>query len=259
MVFQIPYIPYSYGLQTAGVSSFDYARPYIQSTSLRWSWGTMNGSEQEQWEQGVSELPPEAMIREVIARGFRGLWIDTYGYADRTMIPVKEITTVTGHQPIASSNGRYLFFDLRGVHLPLLPTLLKSLPEPYVKSPIGAGGKCNVDSIDWKPLSGALIAVNQSSMLYLNGWVADVDKGLALPNVYIELASPNGNEFYLRGSRNERPDVAAAFKESSLMQSGFAAAAKLAGLPQGIYRIRILQLGSNRAEGCDFGAKLDVK
>jgi phosphoglycerol transferase len=259
MVFEIPYMPFASGSGPTRMGAFDQARPYLQSANLQWSWGTVNGTMQEHWAKGVSELPPEAMVRELVEKGFRGLWIDTYGYADSTTIPAKHIATLLARPPVVSSDGRYLFFDLSGASLPPVPTLQDSLPRPYKAYAIHMSGTCNVDAINWKGISGVSLQVNRLSVLRLEGWVADVDKGIALPDVYVELDGADGKQFYLHGYRTQRPDVASAFNKQSLIESGFVASGKLSNLPQGSHSIRILQLGPNGGEACDCGFKLDVK
>jgi hypothetical protein len=126
MIFQIPYTPEASHSGPGRIYSFDHARPYIQSARLQWSWGTMNGTEQAHWEQGISQLPPEGMIEELVEKGFRGLWIDTYGYDDPATMPARQITALLGRQPLASSDGRYLFFDLSGIQIPSPPSLLET-------------------------------------------------------------------------------------------------------------------------------------
>jgi hypothetical protein len=259
MIFEIPYTPFASGRGPGRMASFDQARPYIQSDSLEWSWGTVNGTEQEHWEAEVSQLPPEAMVRELVKTGFRGLWIDTYGYVDPVELPAKPITALLTRQPLASSDGRYLFFDLSGVHLPALPALQDSLPQSYREFGLRTAGQCNVDAVNWKGISGASLAVDHVSQLRLDGWVADVDKGVALPDVYVELTGAGGKRVYLHASRIGRPDVAASFSKQSLAESGFVAMGELNNLPPGHYHIRILQFGPNGGEACNFGGKLDVK
>lgn len=257
-VFEIPYTAFPSGAGPGRIAPFDHLRPYIQSNGLKWSFGTTNGRPEASWEQDVSQFPPEVMIQELVRKGFRGLWIDTYGYQDAAMVPSKAISTVLTRQPMSSSDGRYLVFDLAGVRLSDVSTIQDSLPSPY-EGRILNFGKCNVDAVDWNGIAGPSVPVSRLARLRLDGWVADVDKGVAQPDVYVEISTASNRRFYIHASRSARPDVAAAFRQPSLMQSGFVASAKVTNLPPGLYDIRILQLAPDTIEACNSGIKLDVQ
>ena len=248
MVLQIPYTEYPGTGGPGRILPYDHARPYVQSSAnLQWSWGTVTGTEESRSMQSVAQLPPDSLISEVRKKGFRGLWIDVYGYADNAPgMPAKAIAALLGQDPLASPDGRYLFFNLTSAPSLPSPPPAESSAAPFAQAPIRTGGSCYVDSIERTPL------------FHINGWMADTDTGVVLPEIYVEISATSGKRVYLHGSRLPRGDVASHFNKPSLMQSGFVASGKLDMLPPGGYRVRILQTGPGSVEACatDFHVEL---
>jgi hypothetical protein len=206
--------------------------------------------------QGIAQLPPDFVISEIQSKGFRGLWIDTYGYADNAAsMPAKAIATLLGQQPLASPDGRYLFFDLTSSHVAPAPPVEAS-SMPFTRAQIHQGGSCNVDSINDSKVPPA---VQRAVAFHIEGWMADIDSGLVQPEVYVEFSDAGGKRLYLHGSRFARGDVASHFNKPSLMQSGFAAGGKLDSLPPGSYRLRILQVGPGTVQACDANLPLELR
>ena len=261
MVFQLPYTPYPDSGGPGKILPFDHARPYLQSSGqLKWSWGTVVGTQEARSSQDISRLPPDLLISQLRKEGFRGLWIDTYGYTDDpASMPAKSVTSLTGLQPLVSPDGRFLFFDLSSAPVTHAPTLLESSALPFPFSRIQPGGKCWVDLINGTPPTRPSFGVKRPGLLHIDGWVADVDAGVALSDVYVELTGPGSRQFYLRGARYPRSDVAQQFHQPSLLQSGFSAVGELDTLPPGPYSLRILEGGPAGVKACAAAVALDVR
>ena len=260
MVFQLPYTDYPNSGGPGKLLPFDNARPYIQSSAnLQWSWGTVAGTEEARRMQAMAQLPPDSLISQLHSKGFRGLWIDTYGYTDQSSgTPAKAIAALLGREPLASPDGRYLFFDLTSSHSPPPPPPVGSSSLPFTQSQIRPGGACFVDSVNDVKVREPSVAVQRSALFHVDGWMADPNTGVALPDIYVEISDAGGTRLYLHGTRYARGDVATHFNKPSLMQSGFVASGELNTLPPGSYRVRILQAEPGAAEGCaaDFSLEL---
>jgi hypothetical protein len=113
MIFQLPYLTFPEAGQRPGkLFDYDPLRPYLHSSSLRWSYPTMRGRAGEPWVSAVSQLPSDELLREVSDFGFAGVLVDRIGYPDEG----KEIEAALGKRlgagPMVSNNGRLAFFDL---------------------------------------------------------------------------------------------------------------------------------------------------
>lgn len=76
MVYQFPYSQYLRDSKYYGWGSWGSVRLYLHSHDLRWSNGGAKNSPADDWDYFVSQLPPNAMITEVEAAGFKGFVID---------------------------------------------------------------------------------------------------------------------------------------------------------------------------------------
>jgi phosphoglycerol transferase len=111
-VFQLPYVPFPENPPVVGMSDYDHFKPYLQSSTLRWSYGAVKGRETASWQQATASLDTTEMIAALRQAGFAGVWVDRYGYADSGTAELASLQGVLG-QPMTSPDGRYAFFALR--------------------------------------------------------------------------------------------------------------------------------------------------
>ena len=76
MVYQFPYSQYLRNSEYYGWGSFGNIRLYLHSHDLHWSNGGAKNSPADDWDFFISQLPPNVMIAEVQAAGFKGFVID---------------------------------------------------------------------------------------------------------------------------------------------------------------------------------------
>ncbi|MDQ6775770.1 MAG: hypothetical protein M3071_05990, partial [Actinomycetota bacterium] len=111
-VFQLPYMPFPEVLPINNMNDYDPLRGYIHSTDLEWSYPVMEGRPAD-WDGQTVSLPVPTLVDGLIASGFRGLWIDHYGYQDGGAQIIGEAQSLLGAPPMNSPDGRFSFFDLR--------------------------------------------------------------------------------------------------------------------------------------------------
>jgi len=112
-VFQLPYVPFPENPPVFRMIDYDHIKPYLASTNIHWSYGAVKGRETAAWNERVSALPTNRMVAEIRAKGFVGIWVDRYGYADDGVAIVAQLKAATGVEPIESGDGRYVFYGLR--------------------------------------------------------------------------------------------------------------------------------------------------
>jgi hypothetical protein len=91
---------------------YDPLRGYLHSDDLYWGYGGTRGRAADWQAQVVQQATPK-MLDAITAVGFDGLWIDTLGYPNHAEEIIAEVKDETGGMPIVSSDGRFVFFDLR--------------------------------------------------------------------------------------------------------------------------------------------------
>jgi hypothetical protein len=123
MVFQLPYHGWPEAIPVNNLFSYEHARGYIHTATLRWSYGCMKGREVDEWYRRVAELVSPAhsrpaadvLLEHVVKAGFEGLILDKRGYNPaRSQVIYDSISAVLGGaRRITHADGNQVFFDLR--------------------------------------------------------------------------------------------------------------------------------------------------
>lgn len=111
MVFQLPYVPFPENPKVKHLGDYELFKGYLHSHSLRWSYGAMKGREGDIWLRDTSEKPLPEMLENVALVGFKGVYVDRFGYSEGATIEDK-LRELIGQAPLVSSNQRLVFFDL---------------------------------------------------------------------------------------------------------------------------------------------------
>ena len=113
MVFQLPATTFPEAETLNQMGDYSHLRGYIQTKTLRWSYGGIRGRRNDVWYQETAALPPDSLLKTVVAAGFRGLYLDGNGYADDGASEFAQFSqALGGDAPLLSKDGRTAFFDL---------------------------------------------------------------------------------------------------------------------------------------------------
>lgn len=82
MIFQLPAVPFPEAGRVGTMPDYEHLRPYLASSSLRYSYGQLRGSPVLRWAQHTGRLATAPMIAALEQAGFAALWIDTRAYSD---------------------------------------------------------------------------------------------------------------------------------------------------------------------------------
>ena len=113
MVFQLPYVPFPEHPPQHRLSDYDLLRPYLSTTSLRWSYGGVRTRFGDAWTKSVARLPVTELADALVFAGFRGVLVDRYGYTDGGAELDQALRPITGPAVSQSRNGRHAWYDLR--------------------------------------------------------------------------------------------------------------------------------------------------
>jgi phosphoglycerol transferase len=89
----------------------DRGRPYVHSTTYRWSWAAVSGTTAAEWNRQVASQEVPKMVHNLYHAGFSGIWVDLFGYNGQNS-PEAALTRYLD-VPHRSPDGRFLFYDMR--------------------------------------------------------------------------------------------------------------------------------------------------
>jgi phosphoglycerol transferase len=112
MIFQLPYVPFPEHPSVHRMAVYSHFRGYLHSKTLRWSYGAMKGREGDGWQRQVAGQPLPEMLKALIAAGFRGIYVDRFGYVDQGAEMEAELSKLLETGPIVSGDQRLAFFNL---------------------------------------------------------------------------------------------------------------------------------------------------
>jgi phosphoglycerol transferase len=110
-VFQLPYVPFPENPPVHRMEDYAELIGYLHSTRLRWSYGELRGPPSH-WESAVVHQPLALMLAEISAAGFRGIYLDTFGYAHGGAALIQALSRALGVRPLVSSDRRLYFFNM---------------------------------------------------------------------------------------------------------------------------------------------------
>ena len=104
MVFQIPIMEFPES-PVAGLSPYDHLRPYLFSKHLRYSFGSMKGREDTQWQRDLTSLSLADAVAKLRGMGFRAILINRNGFPDKAKGFLQSLSTLGQSQLIESPAG----------------------------------------------------------------------------------------------------------------------------------------------------------
>ncbi len=113
-ILQLPVLPFPETDPPGRMVDYDPLRAYLADDgSLRWSYGSIKGRPAADWQVRFRDhVGPIRGMPALLGLGFRGIWLDTYGYAGGDQRDITDLTQLLG-APMHSKDHRFLFWDLR--------------------------------------------------------------------------------------------------------------------------------------------------
>lgn len=111
MIYQLPYMKSFENGSVNKMADYTLYRGMLHSDTLRWSYGAGVGSENDVWNQATSELDPEAMVAELRAQGFAGIYLDRDGYEEEEALALEQaLCQAAGADAVLESEQRTLCY-----------------------------------------------------------------------------------------------------------------------------------------------------
>lgn len=112
-VYQAPYRPYPEAAPVNDLPDYEPLRPYLQSSSLRFSYGGEKGREAG-WQVFVFDRQPAQVLPLLCFAQFSAVWVDRASYGSDTAASVtSDLRATLAVTPMADATDRYEVFDIR--------------------------------------------------------------------------------------------------------------------------------------------------
>lgn len=121
MVFQLPVMkfPESWPIQQMG--DYEHFRPYLHTSSLRYSYGSDKGRAEENWQLDVERRPAPEMVAALEKIGFSAVYINRKGYADNGDALIAALQGAGRSVDLESPAGDLAYVRLTPAAHPILP------------------------------------------------------------------------------------------------------------------------------------------
>jgi hypothetical protein len=111
MIYQLPYHKYPEEGPVNDMWDYDLYVGFVHSDTLKWSYGSIKGRDEDAWNEAVSEMSYESMVSCLKEQGFAGIYIDRRAYtSDEINALESELEEIIGHAPSVSENENLSFF-----------------------------------------------------------------------------------------------------------------------------------------------------
>jgi len=112
-IYQLPYVAFPEVPPVNHLAAYDQARGYLDSKTLRWSWGAMKGRSGDLFFRELAKEPIEQQIATARRLCFSGVYLDRRGYADEGAAIEAQLQRILGKPPALTSAGKQqIFFNL---------------------------------------------------------------------------------------------------------------------------------------------------
>lgn len=113
-IYMLPYMSYPEKTSDNKIAPLSHLSGYFHSEKLRWSFGTVTGSESDVWCEETSKLPAAEMVQSLKEKGFAGIYINRGGYDEPELENMENtLREYLGAEPIVSSDGLLSFYKIQ--------------------------------------------------------------------------------------------------------------------------------------------------
>jgi phosphoglycerol transferase len=123
MVLQLPVKGFPETGAIGEMDEYEHFRPYLHSTDLRFSYGTVKGRGDADWQLGLVGLPAGDLVARARLYGFAAIYVNRKAYADNADAETRDLEQLLG-EPIADSKDLVAYRVPASSSPPQLPPLL---------------------------------------------------------------------------------------------------------------------------------------
>lgn len=121
MIFQIPVLGFPEVLPPNRLADYEHFRPYLTTTTLRFSYGAAKFRSRSRWQRDLENLPVAALVKRLERYGFAALYLNRKGYEDRAERLLAELQALGYTDRIEGARGYQVVVMLHPSPRPSLP------------------------------------------------------------------------------------------------------------------------------------------
>jgi len=106
-VFQLPVVQFPESPSINNMTDYAHFRPYLASSSLRWSYGAYRDTSLADWQLALPQASAANLVEDIVAAGFCAVEVDRTGFVDNGAKLDGELTGLLG-QPISTTRDGHL-------------------------------------------------------------------------------------------------------------------------------------------------------
>ena len=119
-IYQLPYLPFPEVPSLNHLEAYDLSVGFLNSTSLRWSFGGMKSRSGDLFYRALAKEPLIKQIDIIKRLGFVGIYLDRRGFSDNANGLIEDLTTVLANPPsLVRADGNVVFFRLYKKNIPM--------------------------------------------------------------------------------------------------------------------------------------------
>lgn len=111
-IYQLPYMSFPESPPIYKLADYELLIGFLHSKHLKWSYGSVKGREADKLYKELSTQPLEEQIEAIRTLGFKGVYIDTRGFADNGTQILKDANKLLAADPIIHRNNLIYFYKI---------------------------------------------------------------------------------------------------------------------------------------------------
>jgi hypothetical protein len=121
MVFQLPVMMFPEVTPAHRLGDYEHFRPYLSTSSLRFSYGSLKNRSRGRWQRDAESLPTAEFVQKLERYGFAALYFNRSGFADGGAKLLRELTEMGRTQHVEGKLGEQVVVFLEPVAQPEAP------------------------------------------------------------------------------------------------------------------------------------------
>ncbi len=113
MLFQLPVLGFPEVATPHQLNDYEHFRPYLTTTSLRFTYGAPKTRARGRWQRELAELPPAEFVAHLEEFGFAAIYLNRRGFTDRAESLLTELARLGYGQRISDATGDQIVVPLR--------------------------------------------------------------------------------------------------------------------------------------------------